>query len=113
MSKLNDVMTGINEGKSNTQLKEEYNCSQATITRARNILKKDEPEPEYDATDDEVTEEYNTNFVKEIKIEPDPETLTKDVKEKTYDLECGSCGYEWTVSKNEEIIECPECGVEF
>jgi hypothetical protein len=113
MTKTTEIADLIAQGKSNKEIKETVGCSSGLISQVRRKVPKEE-------TDDITIEEQKDfddtpdgGFIKKIEIEPDPETLTKDVEDKTYDLECGACGHEWSVKKDEQITECPECGVEF
>lgn len=112
MSKTEDVMQKLSEGKSTAEIIEDTGCSKGLVSQCRKKLA-DNPinEDDDDGTvnDEDLTNSYNS-FVKKIKVTPDPEPKPKDIK--TYEVSCGACDAEWTVTSDEHISSCPYCGVD-
>lgn len=116
MTKTQEIIEMIKEDKTNSEIMAEVACSKGLISQVRSKLRSDE-----DASDDPMTAEEQTDlddsFIRKIKIEPDPELLTdnkeKKKKAKSYSMQCGSCGYKFTVESEEHIDECENCGCVF
>lgn len=108
MSKTEDVIKALNEGKETAQIKTETGASEALISRCRQKLKKPEPEPE---KEEEPTDEEIEAIITKISIKPDEKYLTKDKKDSEEDYHCVGCGHRWKSSTLP--ASCPSCGVEF
>jgi len=107
MSKTEDVIKALNEGKDTATIKTETGASEALISRCRQKLKKPEPEKE----EPEPTDEEIEAIITKISIKPDEKYLTKDKEEKAEEYHCLGCGHKWT-SKSLPL-SCPSCGAEF
>lgn len=114
---INRVIEMLGEGKTSKEIKDEVGCSDPTISVARKRLK--ERGDEIQDVDGEITELVDENinsFIKNIKIKPDPDVLTKDSEkeeEEDTDYECPKCGHEWSGGLNDRQDSCPNCGEEF
>lgn len=112
---INDVITLLGEGKTTKEIMAETDCSKSTVTVARNRLK--ERGEDIEKATGEVNASVDENvdsFIKEIKIKPDPDVLTKDKpEEEITDYECPACHHTWDAPKKERQEACPSCGLEF
>jgi len=107
LSKTEDVIKALNEGKDTATIKTETGASEALISRCRQKLKKPEPEKE----EQEPTDEEIEAIITKISIKPDEKYLTKDKKDSEEDYHCVGCGHRW---KNSTLpAACPSCGAEF
>ena len=109
MSKTEDVIKALNEGKDTATIKTETGASEALISRCRQKLKK--PEPEQKEEEAEPTDEETEAIITKIAIVPDKKYLTKDKEEKEEDYNCMGCGHKWKSSTLP--TSCPSCGAEF
>lgn len=109
MSKTEDVLKALNEGKDTRTIVSETGASEALISRCRQKLKKAEApaeEPEPEPTDEEIE-----SIISKISIKPDEKYLTKDKQEKEEEYHCMGCDHRWKSS--EMPLSCPNCGAEF
>ncbi len=108
MSKTEDVIKALNDGKDTATIKTETGASEALISRCRQKLKKEEPakEEEPEPTDEEIEA-----IITKIKVEPDKKYLTKDKEEKEEEYHCMGCDHTWKSSTLP--ASCPSCGAEF
>ena len=108
MSKTEDVLKALNDGKDTETIIAETGASKSLISRCRQRLRKqesenDEPEP---------TDEELDSIISKICIKPEEKYLTKDKPEKEEeDYHCMGCDHRWKSS--EMPLSCPNCGVEF
>lgn len=115
-TKINRAIEMLMEGKSSKDIKEETGCSDPTLTIARKRLAEREGDLVVATADtNNATDEVVDSFINRIKIQPDPEVLTKDKPEEVEDTEyeCPKCHHEWSAPKKEHQLECPNCGLEF
>jgi rubrerythrin len=113
MSKSEDIVKALEEGKSVKEIKEAGLGSEALIYRVKakydakkNIDETTGPEESDDETDEEIE-----SIINKVCIKPDKKYLTKDKQEKEEDYHCMGCDHRW---KGSEIpLSCPNCGVEF
>ena len=108
MSKTEDVIKALNEGKDTATIKAETGASEALISRCRQKLKKEEPKTEEEP---EPTDEEIEAIITRIQVKPDEKYLTKDKQEKEEEYHCMGCDHRWRSS--EMPLSCPNCGVEF
>ncbi len=108
MSKTEDVIKALQEGKDTKTIMEETKASEGLISRCRQKLKKDEPKQEEEP---EPTDEEIEAIITKIAIKPDEKYLTKDKEEKEEEYHCLGCDHKWK-SKNLPL-SCPSCGAEF
>ena len=108
MSKTEDVLKALNEGKDTKTIISETGASEALISRCRRKLKKaEEPVDEPEPTDEELD-----SIISKICIKPDEKYLTKDKPEKEEEeYHCMGCDYRWKCS--DIPLSCPNCGAEF
>jgi len=107
MSKTEDVLKALNEGKDTKTIVTETGASESLITRCRNKLKKEEkPAEEQEPTDEEIEA-----VITKIQIKPDEKYLTKDKQDKEEDYHCVGCDHKWKSSTLP--ASCPSCGAEF
>lgn len=112
MSKSEDIVKALEEGKSVKEIKEAGLGSEALIYRvkAKYDAKKnldESPGPE----ETEETDEEIESIINKVCIKPDEKYLTKDKQEKEEDYHCMGCDHRW---KGSEIpLSCPNCGAEF
>jgi rubrerythrin len=115
MSKTEDVIKALNEGKSTATIKEETGASEALISKCRTKLKameetpekQPEPEEEPEPTDDELEQ-----IINKIKIKPEDKYLTgKDKQQEDEEYTCMGCGHVWRA--NDIPSSCPSCKAEF
>ena len=108
MSKTEDVIKALNEGKDTTTIKTETGASESLISRCRQKLKKPEPEKE----EPEPTDEEIEAIITKVKITPDDKFLTKDKKaEDSEEYHCMGCDHTWKAK--DMPLSCPSCGAEF
>ena len=107
MSKTEEVIKALNEGKDTATIKTETGASEALISRCRQKLKKEEePEEEPEPTDEEIEA-----IITKVKIIPDKKFLTKDKEPEDEEYHCVGCDYTW---KSKSLpLSCPSCGAEF
>lgn len=116
MSKTEEIVKALEEGKTVKEIKEAGLGSQALIYRVKakydakkNIAESTVPDETEDPepTDDEIDE-----IINKICIKPDEKYLTKDKQEKEEeDYRCMGCNHRWKAS--EMPLSCPNCGAEF
>jgi rubrerythrin len=112
MSKTEDVLKCLSEGKDTGAIKAETGASEALISRCRKryeaanqeIDKKLEAEVEALPTDEEID-----GVITKIKITPDKKFLTSEEPEEEY--HCMGCGHRWKAKAYP--ASCPGCGAEF
>ena len=109
MSKTEDVIKALNEGKDTTTIKAETGASEALISRCRQKLKKPEAVPEKE--EEEPTDEEIEAIITKIAIKPDEKYLTKDKQDKEEEYHCTGCNHIWKASSMP--LSCPNCGCEF
>lgn len=106
MSKTEDVINMLEEGKSTSEIKDATGASESLISRCRKRLANNtEPEEE------EVSDEEIDGFIRKIKIKPEEKHLTGNNQVEPEEYTCGNCDYSWS-SKREPRF-CPNCGCEF
>ena len=119
MSKTEEIVKALEEGKTVKDIKEAGLGSQALIYRvkAKYDARKKEiaesslaevEEEEAEPSDDEIDE-----IIKKVKITPDEKFLTKDkdTREEEEDYRCMGCWHEWKAKSLP--VSCPRCGCEF
>ena len=106
MSKTEDVIKALNEGKDTRTIVAETGASESLITRCRNKLRREGPIEEPEPTDEELD-----SIINKICIKPDEKYLTKDKQEKEEEYHCMGCDHRWKSS--EMPLSCPNCGAEF
>lgn len=117
MSKTEDIVKALEEGKSVKEIKEAGLGSQALIYRVKakyDAKKKIDESSVPDETEDpEPTDDEIDEIINKICIKPDEKYLTKDKQEKEEEEEyhCMGCDHRWKAS--EMPLSCPKCGVEF
>ena len=113
MSKSEDIVKALEEGKSVKEIKEAGLGSEALIYRvkAKYDAKKKIDESTVPEEPEETDEEIES-IISKICIKPDEKYLTKDKPEKEEeDYHCMGCDHRWKSS--EMPLSCPNCGVEF
>lgn len=113
--KINEVIALLGQGKSSKEIMAETGCSAPTISVSRKRLKERSADIEEATSGISADVDENVNsFIREIKIKPDPDVLTKDkVEDEITDYECPECGHTWDAPKKERQEWCPFCGLEF
>ena len=108
MSKTEDVLKALNDGKDTKTIIAEIGASESLISRCRQRLKRDEESVD----EPEPTDEELDSIISKICIKPEEKYLTKDTPEKEEeDYRCMGCDYRW---KSSDIpLSCPNCGAEF
>jgi rubrerythrin len=114
MSKTENVIKALNEGKDTATIKTETGASEALISKCRNKIKtmQETPEetPEAEPEEEEPTEEELESIIKRIQIKPEEKYLTKDKPEEE-EYTCMGCKHVW---KSSNIpTSCPNCKAEF
>lgn len=107
MTKTEDVLNALNEGKDTKTIIAETGASESLISRCRQRLRRqelenDEPEP----TDEEIEA-----AIKQIKIKPEDKYLNKTPQAEEEDYRCMGCYHEWKATSIPS--KCPNCGSEF
>ena len=111
LSKSEDIVKALEEGKSVKEIKEAGLGSEALIYRvkakydAKKIDESTVPE-EPEETDEEIE-----SIINKVCIKPDEKYLTKDKQEKEEEYHCMGCDHRW--KSTEMPLSCPNCGVEF
>lgn len=114
MSKTEEIVKALEEGKTVQEIKESGIASQALIYRvkAKYDAKKKEMAESTVPDESEETDEEIESIINKICIKPDEKYLTKDKQEKEEeDYRCMGCDYRWKAS--EMPLSCPNCGAEF
>jgi len=116
MSKTEEIVKALEEGKSVKEIKESGIASQALIYRvkAKYDAKKKELAESSVSEEPEETDEEIDEIITRICIKPDEKYLTKAKQEKEEeeeDYRCMGCNHRWKAS--EMPLSCPNCGVEF
>ena len=111
MSKTEEVIKALNEGKDTATIKEEVGASESLISRCRGKLAAlkpaETPEEEENPSDEELEA-----IITKIKITPEEKFLTKDKKaEDSEEYHCMGCSHTWKAK--EMPLSCPSCGSEF
>ena len=78
MSKTEDVIKALNEGKDTATIKAETGASEALISRCRQKLKKLEEEKKEEEQEEEPTDEEIEAVITKIQVKPEEKYLTKD-----------------------------------
>jgi rubrerythrin len=110
MSKTEEVIKGLNEGKDTETIKAETKSSEALISRCRQKLKKEE-KPSEVTEDPEPTDEEIEAVITKICIKPDEKYLTNSEKAQEEDYHCTGCNHSWKSSSIPK--SCPNCKEEF
>jgi rubrerythrin len=114
MSKTEEIVKALEEGKTVKEIKEAGLGSQALIYRvkAKYDAKKKELAESSVSEDPEPTDDEIDNIISKICIKPDEKYLTKAKQEKEEEeYHCMGCDHRWKAS--EMPLSCPKCGVEF
>lgn len=118
MSKTEEIVKALEEGKTVKEIKEAGLGSQALIYRVKakyDARKKEIAESSVsEETDEEIeeTDEEIESIINKICIKPDEKYLTKEKQEKEEeDYRCMGCDHRWKAS--EMPLSCPNCGAEF
>jgi rubrerythrin len=113
MSKTEEIVKALEEGKTVNEIKEAGIASQALIYRvkAKYDAKKKEIADSSVPEEIEETDEEIESIITRICIKPDEKYLTKDKQEKEEDYRCMGCDHRWKAS--EMPLSCPNCGAEF
>ena len=113
LSKSEDIVKALEEGKSVKEIKDAGLGSEALIYRVKakydakkNIDESTGPEEAEEETDEEIE-----SIINKVCIKPDEKYLTKDTQEKEDDYHCMGCDHTWKSSKMP--LSCPNCGAEF
>ena len=107
MSKTEDVLKALNDGKDTKTIIAEIGASESLISRCRQRLRKQESEnEESEPTDDEIEA-----AIKQIKINPEEKYLNKTPQALEEEYRCMGCKHEWKASSIP--LKCPNCGSEF
>jgi len=107
MSKTENVLKALNDGKDTETIIAETGASKSLISRCRQRLKKDEESVD----EPEPTDEELDSIISKICIKPDEKYLTKDKQEKEEEYHCMGCDHRWKSS--EMPLSCPNCRAEF
>ena len=112
LSKSEDIVKALEEGKSVKEIKEAGLGSEALIYRvkAKYDAKKNVDESTVPEEPEETDEEIES-IISKICIKPDEKYLTKDKQEKEEEYHCMGCDHRWKSS--EMPLSCPNCGVDF
>jgi rubrerythrin len=116
MSKTEEIVKALEEGKTVKEIKEAGLGSQALIYRVKakyDARKKELAESSVSEEAEETDEEIDA-IINKICIKPDEKYLTKAKQEKEEeeeDYHCMGCDHRWKAS--EMPLSCPKCGVEF
>ena len=112
LSKSEDIVKALEEGKSVKEIKEAGLGSEALIYRvkAKYDAKKKIDESTVPEEPEETDEEIES-IISKICIKPDEKYLTKDKQEKEEEYHCMGCDHRWKSSNMP--LSCPNCGVEF
>jgi rubrerythrin len=110
-----------NENITQREIAKRVNCTEGYVSKVKKSIGNTEVKPterepvESVDPDDGEFETETSNFVKKVKIVPDPKVLTDQEEEPDTDeeYECGSCGHVWTADKTEYQKSCPKCGEVF
>jgi len=113
MTKTEEVIKALQEGKDTKTIKEETKASEALISKCRSKI---EAMKKQDAVEDEqeedVTDEEIDAVIQKIVITPDKKYLTSDKDgKKEEDYHCTGCNHNWKAT--EIPAKCPNCGCEF
>jgi len=116
MSKTEEIVKALEEGKTVNEIKEAGLGSQALIYRVKakyDAMKKEVAESSVSEESEEIeeTDEEIESIINKICIKPDEKYLTKDKQEKEEEYHCMGCDHRWKAS--EMPLSCPNCGVEF
>lgn len=113
MSKTEDIVKALEEGKTVNEIKEAGLGSQALIYRvkAKYDARKKEVAESSVSEETEETDEEIESIINKICIKPDEKYLTKDKQEKEEEYHCMGCDHRWKAS--EMPLSCPNCGAEF
>ena len=109
------------ENVTQREIAKRVDCTEGYVSKVKKSIgntevKPTEREPVKPVDPDDTEFETETsNFVKKVKIVPDPKVLTDQEQEPDNDEEyqCGSCGHVWTAAKTEYQNSCPKCGEVF
>lgn len=107
MSKTEDVLKALNDGKDTKTIIAEIEASESLISRCRQRLRRQESEND----DSEPTDEEIEAAIKHIKINPEEKYLNKTPQAQEEEYRCMGCNHEWKASSMP--VKCPNCGVEF
>ena len=110
MSKTEDVIKALNEGKDTATIKAETGASEALISRCRQKLKKLEEEKKEEEQEEEPTDEEIDSIIKRVKITPDQKYFTGQ-EEPEEEYHCMGCDHRWNSKKIP--TSCPKCESEF
>ena len=113
LSKSEDIVKALEEGKSVKEIKEAGLGSEALIYRvkAKWDAKKTIDESTGPEEPEEETDEEIESIISKICIKPDKKYLTNDKQEKEDDYHCMGCDHRW--NSKEMPLSCPNCGAEF
>jgi rubrerythrin len=112
MSKTEDVIKALQDGKDTATIKTETGASEGLISKCRTKLKameEKEPEPEEEP---EPTDEELDQIINKIKIKPEEKFLTgKEKQQEDEEYTCMGCNHVWRA--NDIPTSCPNCKAEF
>lgn len=111
MSKTEEIVKALEEGKTVNEIKEAGLGSQALIYRVKAKYDARKKEVAESSVSEETDEEIES-IINKICIKPDEKYLTKDKQEKEEEeYHCMGCDHRWKAS--EMPLSCPNCGAEF
>jgi rubrerythrin len=112
MSKTEDIVKALEEGKTVKEIKEAGIASEALIYRVKAKYDAKKASESTTPEESEETDEEIESIINKICIKPDEKYLTKDKQEKEEeDYRCMGCDHRWKAS--EMPLSCPNCGAEF
>jgi len=119
-TKTSQIIEILNSDENLTQreVSKRVGCTEGYVSRVKKGINKDETSSENEVIDPDDSEYESdvSTFIKSVKIEPDPDTLTdkeEDPDNDTEEYECGGCGHVWVAGANDYQAECPKCGERF
>jgi len=107
MSKTEEVIKLLQDGKSTEEIKEQTKASAGLISRCRKRLEREAEVAEEEETSDEEID----NAIQAVKIEPEERFLTNPDTPQKEEYHCMGCDHKWEASSVPR--KCPNCGVEF
>lgn len=103
------------------EIAKKVGCTEGYVSKVKKGINTEIAPAESEAVDlvdpDDMEFESETkNFIRPVKIIPDPDTLTDNDEEEeneTEEYECGVCGHVWTGGAKDYQRACPVCGEAF